>query len=338
MKTISTLQKYLTRMMVIALIFISKESFSQPDYSFAGATLLSGTNLQVGAVYKFTNVRPGIDARLTISAKSPGIGLTELDGASGYPATLQPTITATPWTSGYVEFSITFYTGGTTSTMVQPLLPVTCIDVDGVKNADGAGHDLHEFDQINMGGGYTDFNTVGGELSITQVGNWFTGTNISGVDYPGRDTSAQQVMFSVINANVTSLIIRVGVNNQTATSASRLRSVYFKKFTYQNSILALNENIRLRRERNNPSSAAFKVYPTSIQGTATISVDAEQDGWATFEVVDYSGRVILTHQLIVDKGSNNIPFFNSSKMSKGNYVAVLKMDGKIYNQKIMKQY
>ncbi len=74
-----------------------------------------------------------------------------------------------------------------------------------------------------------------------------------------------------------------------------------------------------------------------MQSSAKIAVQAEQDGWASFEVVDYSGRRILQQQIVVNKGDNNIPLFNISKMSKGNYVAVLKLDGKVYNQKIIKQ-
>src|SRR5438105_3600780 len=94
MDQITTLKKYAGRIITLLLFFISVEGFSQPDYSFSGGTLTSGTALTVGANYLFTAVRPGVDAVLSITAMSPGIGLTELDGTSGYPATIQPTITA----------------------------------------------------------------------------------------------------------------------------------------------------------------------------------------------------------------------------------------------------
>lgn len=336
MKKIVTLKKHVAALLVLAIMIVSTEAMAQPDYQFSSGTLTSGTALTVGAVYKFTNVKTGVDATLTISAMSPGMGLTELDGTSGYPATIQPTITANAWTSGYVELTIVFKTAGTNSNMSQPEIAVTAFDVDGVKNYDGAGHDLHEFDQINIGGGYTNFNTVNNELSISQAGNWFTGTNISGIDYPGRDTSAQQVMFSVIKTNVTTAVIRVGINNQTANSASRLRAIYFKKFTYQNSLLAINTGGRLTREKKVNSEASFRVFPTTIQGNATIAVSAEQKGVAMFEVVDYSGRVMHKQQLSIEKGVNNIPF--NANVGSGNYIAVLKMDGSIYNQKFIKQY
>jgi hypothetical protein len=340
MKKLNNTVKNLIRMAMIALLFISMKGYSQPDYSFAGSTLLSGTNLTVGAVYKFPTVRPGVDARMTITAMSPGIGLTELDGTSGYPATLQPTITAAPWTTGYVEMTIRFVTAGTNTDLNQAQIAMTSIDVDGVTNYDGAGHNLYEYDMVNMGGGYYDLNTAGGELSVSQSGNWFTGTNISGTDYPGRDTASQQVMFSVINANVTSMVVRVGVINQTANSASRLRSIYFKKFVYNNSIMALNETpARLKPVKNtkNSDASTFGIYPTVVQGNASIFVEAEKDGWASFELVDYSGRVLVKQQLVVDKGSNKIPFFGASKVSNGNYIAVLKMNGEVYSSKVIKQ-
>lgn len=326
-------------MLVIVLLFVSKEGFSQPEYSFTGGTLTSGTALTVGAMYRYNNVRPGIDATLQITAISPGIGLTELDGSSGYPATIQPTITANAWTSGYVELTITFKNGGTNTDMNQPQLAVTAFDVDGVINHDGQGHNLHEFDQFNLGGGYADFNTVASELSVAgPASNWFTGTNVSGVDYPGRDTSAQQVMFSVINVNVTTAIIRVGINNQTSASASRLRAVYFKRFTYLNSILPFNPVQRLVREKKVDTQNSFKVYPTNMQSSATIAVQAEVNGTAMFELVDYSGRVMHKQQISVNKGANNIPLNTLSSVSSGNYVAVLKMNGVVYNQKVVRQF
>jgi hypothetical protein len=337
MKTILTFKKFVTRLLVLVMIFSAKEGLAQPDYSFSGGTLTSGTALTVGAIYRYDNVKSGVDAIVQITAMSPGIGLTELDGTSGYPATIQPTITANAWTSGYVELTITFKTAGTNSNMQQPEIAVTAFDVDGVLNNDGAGHNLYEFDQVNLGGGYANYNTVISQLSISQSGNWFTGTNITGIDYAGRDTAAQQVMFSVIKTNVTTAVIRVGVNNQTAVAASRLRAVYFKKFIYQNSLLAINPSTRLIREKKDSKEASFKVFPTNIQGNATIAVEAQQKGVAIFELVDYSGRVLQRQQISVDKGTTNIPF-NAANMSNGNYVAVLKMDGAIYNQKIIKQF
>ena len=125
MKTILPFKKYITRMILIVLTVVTTEAHAQPDYSFSGGTLTSGTALTVGATYRYNTVRTGVDAIVQITAMSPGIGITELDGTSGYPATIQPTITATPWTNGYVELTITFKTAGTNTNMEQPEIAVT---------------------------------------------------------------------------------------------------------------------------------------------------------------------------------------------------------------------
>lgn len=339
MNPILTLRKYISRALAIVLLFASTDGFAQPDYSFTGGSLTSGTALTVGATYRYNNVKAGTDAIVQITAISPGIGLTELDGASGYPATIQPTITANPWTNGYVELTITFKAGGTNTNQNQAEIAVTAFDVDGVINHDGAGHNLHEFDQFNLGGGYANYNTVSSQLSVSgPVANWWTGTNVSGIDYPGRDTAAQQVMFSVINVNVPTAIVRVGINNQTNSPASRLRAIYFKKFIYNNSLLAFNNVPRIARDKKTiVDDNSFKVYPTNMQGSATIAVAAEENGSAMFELVDYSGRVMHKQLLSVSKGVNNIPVNKISGLSGGHYVAVLKMNGMVYNQKVVKQ-
>lgn len=326
---------YFAALKILILLFLlnSVTAYSQPDYNFQNSVLLTPppTNLKVGALYSFPAVKPGIDARVSITAISPGVTLTELDGTSGYPEALQPTVDIAANTSGYVEFTINFVVAGTTNPSVQAQIPATCIDVDGA-----AG--VHEYDQINMGGGLVDFDALGGELSIGQNGNWFTGTNIAGIDYPGRDTIAKQVMFTVVHVNISSIIIRVGIDNQTASSTSRLRSVYFKRFVYNNSILALPDTPnRLRRQRDEISKQNFRILPNSIQSTAKISLTADESGSAMFQLVDYSGRLMSQQQISLNKGANNIPIHNLSGICRGNYVAVLKIDGKTYNQKIIKK-
>jgi hypothetical protein len=212
-----------------------------PDFVFKNGVRIAGTDLQVGAVYKYTNVKPGVDCRVTITAISTGVQVLEIDGGSGYNDALQPTLRVAPHKKGHLEMSFQFYVGGTLLPYIAAALNVTPIDVDGLLNADGANHPLYEFDEININGGYVNFDGDGGELVISHTGNWFIGRNVGGIDYPARDTSARQVMFTVSNVLVSNFIIRVGVDNQSNNSADRLRSVYFKRFTYNNSPLAAQQ-------------------------------------------------------------------------------------------------
>jgi len=221
-----------------ALFFILPlTSLAQPDYDFRNGTLISGVNLQVGAKYRFNNVKSGVDAFVTITFITPGVTVSELDGNSGYPEALQPTLISAPGTNGYLEMNFEFLYAGTNTLFIQTKVPVTPIDVDGYNNFDGLGNSVYEFDEIDLGGGYINYNLLGNELMMSQSGNTFRGYNTAGIDYPGRDTSAKQVMFTVVNFNVTSCIIRVGVDNQTTVSTTRLRSVYFKEFWYANGLL-----------------------------------------------------------------------------------------------------
>jgi len=235
MKTNGTLKSLLRLVWIILLTLIFSFTHAQPDYDFRNGILISGTDKQIGSVYRFNNVKPGVDAFITITDLSAGISLTDLDAGSGYPEALQPTLLVQPFTKGYLEMKLEFLYAGTNTPYVQAEVPVTCIDVDGIIN-DGI-LPVNEFDEINIGGGFVDYQMIGGELLVSQNGNWFTGRNLATIDYPGRDTSAKQAMFTIVNANISEGIIRVGVDNQSSKEATRLRSVYFKKFFYASSLL-----------------------------------------------------------------------------------------------------
>ena len=419
MKPNSTHSQLIFGILLLSSFLTSTKSIAQPDYDFRDPVLISGTNNLVGAVYIFSNVKAGVDARVTMTFISPGITVTELDGLSGYPEALQPTLVADPLTSGYLEMNIEFLIAGTSTLFIQTEVPVTCIDVDGVSDFDGLGNPLNEFDGLNLGGGYVDYQLSGGDLSVQQSGNWFSGINIRGIDYPGRDTTAKQAMYTAVNGNISSCIIRVGVNNQSTVSGSRLRSVYFKKFKYPNSVLAKSavlsfQGLEKRNivelkgtiERSNlktieieraegsnqfvpigevnmnagignhinfnfldkaPVSGnvlyrlrmislnggirysnilvfdlgdevkGFKIYPSVVQTSASLQVRSEKSSVAIFQLADYSGRVILQKKVIVLEGINTIVVDNFESVHPGNYVALLKLNNKVYSQKIFKQ-
>ncbi len=205
---------------------------AQPDYKFINPVLVSGTDLAVGAQYRFTNVKTGFDALVTVKSFSGSVTLAVLDDISnGSNEAFQPNINSPAHTDGYVEFEIAFVTTGTSSKVDQPIVAATSLDVDG---SNGGG--IFEHDGLNLGGGYVDYNTAGTGLKITDDGGgWFSGINISGVGYPGIDTSAKDVMFTVVNTNISTLSVRIGANNTSSSGEVRLRSVYFKKYTYTSS-------------------------------------------------------------------------------------------------------
>ncbi|MGL6269205.1 MAG: T9SS type A sorting domain-containing protein [Chitinophagaceae bacterium] len=269
-----------------ALFFILPfTALAQPDYDFRNGILYSGTDLQIGAIYRFNNVKSGVDAFVTITYISPGITIADLDAGSVYPEALQPTLIADPGANGYLEMKFEFLFAGTNTPFIQTRVPVTPIDVDGYNNFDGLGNGVYEFDEIDLGGGYMNYDLLGTELIVTQSGSLFRGYNTAGIDYPGRDTSARQVMFTVVNANISSCIIRVGVDNQTTVSATRLRSVYFKEFWYANGLLPSNGLLSFNGvQKVNGNELNWEL---SADGDFTgVSIEKSNDG-KKFSAIDF---------------------------------------------------
>jgi len=236
MKTNGTLKIFLLRSIFILLLFIyAQVAFCQPDYDFRNPVLVSGTDKQIGAVYLFSNVKPGVDAFVTIKDITGGIILDNIDGGSGYVEALQPILQVPAHANGYVEFDVDFVFAGTSTPMIQVEVPATPIDVDGMNYGDGV---VNEFDVLQLTNGYVDYDMLGTELNMNITSPWVTGYNVATVDYPGVDTTPRQVMFTTVNANISKFTFRTGAISSSADTRQRLRSVYFKKFFYQNSVMA----------------------------------------------------------------------------------------------------
>jgi hypothetical protein len=406
----------------LLLLVFSFSSFSQPDYDFSNYTRISGIDRKVGTIYRFIKVKPGVDAIVTITNLTGGVSLNEFDGtSSGFNEAFQPVLQVPGNSNGYAEFNISFVLTGTIIPVIMLEVPITPIDVDGKTSG---GKKIFEYDMINWGlglGSFIDFNLLGGELNISFDPAWLTGRNTAGIDYPGVDTMAKQAMFTVVVPSIPAIVVRVGADNQMNSSEQRLRSIYFKKFTYPYSYLAkpaLNsfrgiekdKKVELQWNLNNDSKLSsviiekatsanqfksigevwmtndgidqnsfhysdnmtseqayyrlkmvapngvisysnilvfrsndataqpFKVYPSVIQSSATVNVKAGKSGPAVFQLVDYSGRVVMQQPIAMQEGDNNIVVNNLGNITTGNYVALVKTgDNKTYNQKIYKQ-
>jgi hypothetical protein len=226
--------------MTLMLLAVQLAAISQSNYNFRNATLISGTALSVNAVYRFSNVKTGVDARVTISAITGGIQLTSIDGGGGFDRALQPVLNVPGQKNGYVEPTIRFYVAGTTTLQTQTEVPITPIDVDGQTYG---SLKLFEFDEIDMPNGYTYFQYAGSELDMSFNGTWARGKNTTGVDYGGIDTVQKTVMFTTVNANINTIRVRVGCDNQSNSTASRLRSLYFQRFDYPFEVVLPNRTL-----------------------------------------------------------------------------------------------
>jgi uncharacterized repeat protein (TIGR01451 family) len=91
-------------------------------------TLVSGSPLSVGAVYRYANAAPGIDVRVRIDAFNNGATLVTIDQDTGLVGNFQPELGGSNARS--VDFTFTFVTAGTTTPIAFDVV-ASAIDVDG---------------------------------------------------------------------------------------------------------------------------------------------------------------------------------------------------------------
>jgi uncharacterized repeat protein (TIGR01451 family) len=95
---------------------------------FRNPTLISGTALSVGAIYRFANVAPGIDARVRIDALNNGASLTTIDNDAGLIGNFQPELGGSNARSA--DFTFTFVVAGTTTPTAFDFAS-SGVDIDG---------------------------------------------------------------------------------------------------------------------------------------------------------------------------------------------------------------
>ena len=302
-------------LLILFILTISLKAFCQPDYDFRNSTLVSGTDRQIGAVYLFKNVKTGVDATVTILDITGGVTLNTIDGGSGYVEALQPVLQVAPNSSGYVEFRIDFLIANTNTPMVQTEVPATPIDVDGQNYGDGV---VKEFDILQLTNGYVDYDMLGGELNMSIASPWVSGYNVAGVDYPGVDTTPKQVMFTTVNASISSFTFRTGATSTSATSRQRLRSVYFKKFKYANSFLSVpslvsfggnTKDKKIALQWNITSNSSLKTAivekatdPSKFSPVADIPVQAENNSYAFTDNSNSKGNLYYRLKMVSMNG------------------------------------
>ncbi len=322
--------------LILPLLFLlfTMAAHGQARYSFRNGVKITGTDRQVGAKYRFPNVQSGVDALVTITAITGGLIINTLDGtSSGFDEAFQPIITLPARSRGYAEFNIQFVTAGTTNPMVQTEVAITPIDIDGI-----AG-DIYEFDEIFLANSsYVDFNMLGSAIALTfPAANRVVGTNIGGITYNGVDTTAKDCMFSVISASISAIVVRVGADNkENHTSDQRLRSLYFKKFTYPHSILTMRV-IPADRNNNSNNATAFNVFPSLFNNAVKIKFRAARKGAALLQLANLAGSIVKQQTLYMQEGNNQFGINNWGDLAAGQYIAMITQDNTRYIQPLLKR-
>jgi hypothetical protein len=165
--------------------------------------------------------------------------------------------------------------------------------------------------------------------------DWIKGTNTSGITYNGIDTAAKGVMFSVINLGTSTVVVRTGANNVSGQSQQRLRSLYFQKFHYPNSVLSYTALVPPLPTAST-GDPVIKVFPSVFKSSVTIKLKAGKTGTAQCKLIDYSGRTLQQQEIPVKAGSNTLTIAGLDHISSGNYIVLINVDSKVINQKITK--
>src|SRR5687768_1731369 len=142
MKTNGTLITGILRLVALVLVLTTsaKAQPSGADFRFTTHSLISGVDRQEGATYLFTNVRAGVDCRVTILDITSGTQVETFDDNSngtGFIEAFQPRIQVNGRTRGYGEFRFRFVKQGTDIDTLMAEIPATSIDIDG----NGSGPD-----------------------------------------------------------------------------------------------------------------------------------------------------------------------------------------------------
>ncbi len=267
-----------------------------PSLTFNSPSLISGTDLQVNAVYLFPNVVTGVDAHVTIMGFTGGAWLAEIDNTTGagYYDAFQPYVGAGANDTSYIDWKFVFKKAGTNTDTILPVLAVTGVDVDGDASA------LKEFISAATPGSFAlDANTY---LNFSFDG--IKSTAISTIDnYPLIDTANRRSMFQMNFTNINTILYR---NGAITTSGSQIRqtSIYFKSFF--NFMTLLPVKILSFDARSNNSNTVINWTASEEEDLKNYTVQKSADGikWKDIATVNPTIKGSINKYSITDLERN----------------------------------
>ena len=191
--------------------------------TFHSPVLISGTENQIGAIYLFPNVLPGVDANIEIVTFVGGAALWNIDDSAGigYYDAFQPYVVAPPNTVSWMDWRITFKVAGTSNDTALACFAITGVDTDG------NGTDLQEFIEAATPGSYAlDPNTI---LTFSFDGIQSKATSLV-YNIPNIDTTHLEAMFQMNFTNISTLLYRNGAVSNHGEEMVRQTCIYFKPF------------------------------------------------------------------------------------------------------------
>jgi len=294
-----------------------------PTMTFHSPVLISGTDNQIGAIYLFPNVLPGVDANIEIVTFVGGAALWNIDDSAGigYYDAFQPYVVAPPNTTSWMDWRITFKVAGTSTDTA-----LACFSITGV-DTDGNGTDLQEFIEAATPGSYAlDPNTI---LTFSFDGIQSKATSLV-YNIPNIDTAHLEAMFQMNFTNISTLLYRNGAVSNHGEEMVRQTCIYFKSF-FDNYLLLLpvklnsfavdpqHENVSIRWSATNENDLQYYVVQKSINGA----------NWQDVRTV-LPGNAVTNNYFITDPGTNtSVGYYRLKQVTRaGNavYSKVLKVN------------
>ncbi len=224
-----TVKKFCSAVILTVVFLLSgKSTIGQLIFRNATLETASNTNLKAGAVYRFSQVAPNIDALVRIDSLVNGASVTAIDVSNtGYNDAFQPSVRPGSIGISYALFTISFVREATNSSVFLTSVTATNLDLDGTAL-------IKELCEIDMVGGTSTFMSNNPQISVNLLSGKFRGLNLLGRDYSGIDTTAHAVMYKVQRNNVSSFQVRFGALTTGLTSSARMFSLYMKEFQISN--------------------------------------------------------------------------------------------------------
>ena len=284
--------------LMTAMNQVSTAQCVAPSMTFHSPVLIAGTNNEVGSVYRFSEVMPGVDAEIKVTDLVGGAVLYNIDDSTGagYYDAFQPYVVAPANTVSYLDWAITFKVGGTSTDTTIACFAITGVDVDG------NGADLQEFIEAATPGSYAlDPFTI---LTFSFDGVRSKATS-QVANIPLIDTAHREAMFQMNFANISTLQYRNGAISNHGEDMVRQTCIYFKSF-FNTYLLLLpvklisfsaqpkNESVELNWLATNENDLQYYIVQKSNNGI----------NWNDIQKVN-KGIASTNNYFITDAGKNN---------------------------------
>lgn len=207
----------------------------RPLLRFTDYTLESGTALQLGAVYKFDSVLPGVYARIEIMTDNNAT-LTDIDQTSGttsFNEAFSPRVQSADGNDAFMDFEISFYDSATN---VQKYLSFAATSSD----VDGNGASLKEYVGFQNLSSYTIESTTDLVIGSAGIYTTYTPDNFNGVSSADPDFTDHTVYSAYTNEP--KFRFRAGIQGGGSTS-NRLYRLSFDPCEINNFNDPVSENI-----------------------------------------------------------------------------------------------